>query len=80
MRITYIFQHVSNNIIGRVGSVLSSISILIRLLMVVIFSQFILVDGKNSEWGYLFGAIFLILGVIPLILNYKKLINMNTRT
>ena len=80
MRITYIFQHVSNNIIGRVGSVLSSISILIRLLMVVIFSQFILVDGKNSEWGYLFGAIFLILGVIPLILNYKKLINMNTKT
>ena len=48
--------------------------------MVVIFSQFILVDGKNSEWGYLFGAIFLILGVIPLILNYKKLINMNTKT
>ena len=80
MRITYIFQHVSNNIIGRVGSVLSSISILIRLLMVVIFSQFILVDGKNSEWGYLFGAIFLILGVIPLMLNYKKLVNMNTRT
>ena len=80
MRITYIFQHVSNNIIGRVGSVLSSISILIRLLMVVIFSQIILVDGKNSEWGYLFGAMFLILGVIPLMLNYKKLVNMNTRT
>ena len=76
LRITYLFNHVPNNVIGRAGSVFNSISIIIRTLMIAAFSIPFFTTGENSKWGYLVGAAFLCIGLIPLLINYKKLVNL----
>ncbi len=74
LRITYLFNHVPNNIIGRSGSVFNSLSIIIRTAMISAFSLPFFMTGNNARWGYLLGAIFICIALLPLILNYKKLI------
>ena len=76
LRITYLFNHVPNNVIGRAGSVFNSISIIMRTIMIAAFSIPFFTTGDNSKWGYLVGAAFLSIGLIPLLINYKKLINL----
>tara|TARA_Y100001978_G_scaffold159941_1_gene145892 strand:+ start:2514 stop:3788 length:1275 start_codon:yes stop_codon:yes gene_type:complete len=76
LRITYLFNHVPNNVIGRAGSVFNSISIIIRTLMITAFSIPFFTTGENAKWGYLVGAAFLSVGLIPLLINYKKLVNL----
>lgn len=76
LRITYLFNHVPNNIIGRTGSVFNSISIIIRIFMIATFSISFFTTGQNVKWGYMVGAVFLSVGLIPLIINYKKLVNL----
>ena len=76
LRITYLFNHVPNNIIGRTGSVFNSISIIIRIFMIAAFSIPFFTTGENVKWGYLIGAAFLSIGLIPLLINYKKLVNL----
>lgn len=76
LRITYLFNHVPNTVIGRTGSVFNSISIIIRTLMIGAFSIPFFTTGDNAKWGYLIGATFLSFGLIPLIFNYKKLVNL----
>ena len=76
LRITYLFNHVPNNVIGRAGSVFNSISIIIRTLLIATFSIPFFTTGENAKWGYLVGAAFLSIGLIPLLINYKKLVNL----
>lgn len=76
LRITYLFNHVPNNVIGRAGSVFNSISIIMRTLMIATFSIPFFTTGENAKWGYLVGAAFLSIGLIPLLINYKKLVNL----
>ena len=76
LRITYLFNHIPNNVIGRAGSVFNSISIIIRTLMIAAFSIPFFTTGENAKWGYLVGAVFLSIGLIPLLINYKKLVNL----
>ena len=75
LRITYLFKHVPNNVIGRTGSVFNSISIIMRTVMIIIFSIPFFTDGENVKWGYLVGAVFLVIGLIPLLINYRKLVS-----
>lgn len=74
LRITYLFNHVPNNIIGRSGSVFNSLSIIIRTAMIAAFSLPFFMEGTNARWGYLIGAIILGVALVPLLINYKKLI------
>ena len=53
----------------------SSTSIIIRTLMIATFSIPFFTTGENAKWGYIVGAAFLSVGLIPLIINYKKLVN-----
>ena len=76
LRITYLFNHIPNNVIGRTGSVFNSISIIIRTLMIGTFSIPFFTTGENAKWGYLVGAVFLSIGLIPLLINYRKLVNL----
>lgn len=73
LRITFIFEKVSNNIIGRTGSVFNSISILMRTSMIILFSMPIFSNTENVKYGYLIGAIFLLIALVPLIVYRKKL-------
>lgn len=73
LKTTFLFQKVPNNIIGRSGSVFGSISISIRTLLILLFSSPFFSDTENVRYGYLVGAVFLLVATIPLILNRKKL-------
>lgn len=79
LRITYLFSHIPNNIIGRATSVLNSISVIIRILLIGIFSIPFFTNGETIKWGYLVGALILIIALIPLLINYKKLVELNTK-
>ncbi len=76
LRITYLFSHVPNNIIGRVGSAFNCMSIVIRTLLISIFTLKFFSEGDTIKWGYLIGVILLTIALIPLIINYKKLISL----
>jgi MFS transporter, DHA3 family, macrolide efflux protein len=73
LRITFLFEKVSNDIIGRTGSVFNSVSILIRTLLIGCLSLSYFNTGENIRYGYLIGAIFICIAIIPLIKNRKKL-------
>ena len=73
LRITFLFEKVSNDIIGRTGSVFNSVSILIRTLLIGCLSLSYFNTGENIRYGYLIGAIFICIALIPLIKNRKKL-------
>ena len=73
LRITFLFEKVSNDIIGRTGSVFNSVSIFIRTALITSLSLPYFNSGDNVRYGYLLGAIFLCVALIPLIKYRKKL-------
>jgi MFS transporter, DHA3 family, macrolide efflux protein len=77
LRITYLFNHVPNNVIGRAGSVFNSISIVLRTLMIALFSAPFFMEGTNARWGYLVGAGLLSVAILPLLSNYRKLVELS---
>jgi MFS family permease len=78
LRITYLFSHIPNNIIGRVGSVFNCMSVIIRTVLISIFTLKFFSEGDTIKWGYSIGVILLTAALIPLIKNYKKLISLET--
>ncbi|MEJ6735136.1 MAG: MFS transporter [Flavobacteriales bacterium] len=76
LRITYLFSHIPNHIIGRVGSVFNCMSVIIRTVLISIFTMKFFSQGDTIKWGYLIGIILLTIALIPLIRNYKKLVNL----
>ena len=76
LRITYLFSHIPNHIIGRVGSVFNCMSVIIRTVLISIFTMKFFSKGDTIKWGYLIGIILLTIALIPLIRNYKKLVNL----
>jgi DHA3 family macrolide efflux protein-like MFS transporter len=78
MRITYLFNHIPNNIIGRVGSVFNCFSIVVRTFIIALFSITYFNTGENSRWGYLLGAIFITVALIPILKNYSKLVKLKS--
>ena len=78
LRITFLFKKVSNDIIGRTGSVFHSISIIIRTTLITCFSLSFFNVGDNIRFGYLLGALFLCITLIPLIKYRKKFIELKS--
>ena len=74
LRTTYIFNHVPNNLIGRAGSVFSTLNILCRMLLIGIFTLPFFHVSNNIRFGYLVGVIMMLLAIIPLILWYKRIV------
>ncbi len=58
LRTTYIFKHVPNNIIGRINSVFNSLNILVRMVLIAVFSLPFFSISNNIRWAYLTGVIF----------------------
>lgn len=73
LRITFLFEKVSNDIIGRTGSVFNSVSILIRTALIASLSLPYFNAVDNIRYGYLLGAVFLCIALLPLIKYRKKL-------
>lgn len=74
-RITYLFNHIPNNIIGRTNSVFQSINILLRSILIALFSLSFFSEGSNITWAFTIAAVATILSLIPLLWNSKRLRN-----
>lgn len=77
LRITWLFNHIPNNMMGRTGSVFQAINIMLRVIFSWIFAFTFFSQGSNITWAYFIGALFVLLSVIPLITNYRRLIHSN---
>lgn len=76
LRITYLFEHVPNNTIGRVASVFQSLNIGARLFLAsMLTAPFFVEDVTNA---YLIEAVFVALCTIPLARNRKEIIAFKT--
>ena len=79
LRTTYLFNHIPNNIIGRTNSVFNSLNIMVRMCLIGLFAMPFFLTNDNVRWGYLVGAVMVILAIIPLVLHYKSLVNLEKR-
>jgi DHA3 family macrolide efflux protein-like MFS transporter len=75
LRITYLFNHIPNHIIGRTGSVFNTVNIFLRFVLIGVFSLPFFHNNNNIIWAYFIGGIFILLSIIPLLLYHKKLIH-----
>lgn len=76
LRITYLFNHIPNHLIGRTGSVFQSINIFLRFVFIGLFSLTFFNTGNNIIWSYCIGGFFVLISLFPLLIYYKKLVNL----
>jgi MFS family permease len=75
LRTTYLFNHVPNNLIGRAGSVFNSLNIVVRMLMIGVFTLPFFNTDDNIRYGYFVGLGLMLLTLIPLLFWYKRIIS-----
>ncbi len=73
LRVSYLFAHVPNNVIGRVNSVFSVLNILMRVIFVMIFSLAFFAESNHIIYAYFTLAAFTLISGLVLCKNYKKL-------
>lgn len=73
LRTTFIFTHVSNDIIGRTNGVFNVINILLRSFFLLIFSLAWFSTGNNIIWAYVICGTFVLLSGAALLKNRKQL-------
>ena len=73
LRITWLFNHIPNNMMGRAGSVFQLINIFLRSIFIAIFSIPFFSIGSNVTWAYFIGSIFILASAIPLMMKYREL-------
>lgn len=71
LRVTFLFNHVPNENIGRVTSVFQSSNILLRLFLIGMFNQLFFTD--HPQFSYLFNAGFVVLATLPILFGMKKI-------
>jgi hypothetical protein len=72
-RITYLFNHIPNYIIGRTNSVFQSINILLRAAFIALFSLHYFNQGSNITWAFWIAAVATFISLMPLLWHYQKL-------
>ncbi|MES2836223.1 MAG: MFS transporter [Bacteroidota bacterium] len=78
LRITYLFHHIPNDIIGRTSSVFQMINTLLRFIVASLFSIPFFSQSNNVIWAYLACALFVLIAIFPLLKQYKNLTKNNT--
>lgn len=59
LRLTYLFNHVPNALMGRVNSIFNMVNVLIRTIFIFLFSLPFFTFGNNIIWAFLAMAVFL---------------------
>ncbi len=78
LRITYLFNHIPNNIIGRAGSVFQTLNVIMRFSFITLFSLTFFAKTDNITWAYFISGLFIFLSIIPLLFFYKRLLNLKS--
>ncbi|MCU0421790.1 MAG: MFS transporter [Bacteroidia bacterium] len=68
MRLTYLFKHVPNEVMGRVNSIFNMANVLLRSIFIFIFSLPFFTFGNQIIWAYLIMALFLIFSALILLI------------
>jgi MFS family permease len=71
LRLTYLFNHIPNELMGRVNSIFNMSNILIRSLFIFLFSTSFFVNGNQIIWAFFIMATFLLISAVVLFLNQK---------
>ena len=79
LKTTYLFNHVPNNLIGRTNSVFGFLNTVVRMLLIALFALPFYHISDNIRYGYIVGVIMMILTLIPLILWYKRILNVEKK-
>jgi MFS family permease len=72
LRLTWIFNHVPNELIGRVNSVFNMSNVLIRALFIYVFSTPFFHSGSQITWAYFIMATFLLISGLILLINQQS--------
>ena len=79
MRMTYLFHHIPNQIIGRTGGVFMTVSVMLRLTFLFALSRQFFVEGDNVIYSYGILGLFVMSSAIMLLIFYKKLMAVPSR-
>ncbi len=79
-RVTFLFNHVPNNIIGRANSIFYIYNIASRGILITIFAMPFFSESNNITWTYIISGIFILVSVVPLLATLSKLQAMKIRT
>jgi MFS family permease len=79
-RVTFLFNHVPNNIIGRANSIFYIYNIASRGVLITIFSMPFFSASNNIIYSYMICGGFILVSVIPLFLALPRLQTMKVRT
>ena len=73
IRVTFLFNQIPNYVIGRTNSVFTVANLILRSVLIGIFSLPIFMDGPSVRYAYLAGAILVFGSALPLLFDYKNL-------
>jgi DHA3 family macrolide efflux protein-like MFS transporter len=73
LRLTYLFNHVPNELMGRVNSIFNMTNVLTRTLFIFLFSAPFFTFGNHTIWAFLVMSAFLLVSGVVLMINYGKL-------
>lgn len=79
-RVTFLFNHIPNNIIGRVNSIFYIYNIASRGILITLFSMPFFSASNNIIYSFIIGGSFILISVIPLFIVLPRLQNMTIRT
>lgn len=72
-RVTFLFHHIPNNIIGRANSIFYVYNIVSRGLLIALFSMTFFSTSNNIVWAYGISGVYILLSLIPLFMRYRAL-------
>ena len=73
LRVTWLFNHIPNNMMGRTGGVFQLINIFLRTIFIAIFSIPFFAHASNVTWAYFIGGVFILFSAVPLVMRSKEL-------
>ncbi len=73
LRVTYIFNHVSNSIIGRANSVFTVINTTLRMIFIGLFSLAFFAQNNNVVYAYMIFGVFALISLVILARIYPSL-------
>lgn len=79
-RVTFLFNHVPNNIIGRANSIFYVYNIASRGTMITIFALPFFSESNNIIWTYVTCGCFILVSAIPLMAAMQRLALMKIKT
>jgi len=79
-RITFLFNHVPNNIIGRANSIFYVYNIASRGILITLFSTGFFSNFNNIIWAYAICGSYVLISVVPLVAVLGKLKGLKVKT